>query len=125
MLSRTLQQAATDTGEPTPFVGHVGGDDFVIVCGQEQAEPLCARVVKEFDRAVVEHYDAEDVKRGYLETPDRRGELRRHPVVTVSIGVGVCSGGDQDHRAVVAAANEMKGVAKTQPGSVVMVDRRA
>jgi PleD family two-component response regulator len=125
VLAHCLQQVATDAGEPPPFVGHVGGDDFVVVCTPEQAEPMCADLVAAFDAAVPGFYDPGDVDRGYLEVTDRRGELRRHPLVSVSIGVAIYSGGDRDHRAVVAAASEMKGVAKTQPGSVVAVDRRA
>jgi hypothetical protein len=74
---------------------------------------------------VPSHYDADDRERGYLEVTDRRGELRRHGLVSVSIGVACFTGGDRDHRAVVAAATEMKGVAKTQDGSVVAVDRRS
>ena len=125
MLAGVLQAASAAAGEPPVFLGHVGGDDFVIVCTPEQAEPLCAHLVASFDRAAPHAYDPPDVGRGFLEVTDRRGELRRHPLVTVSVGVAIFSGGDRDHRAVVAAANEMKGFAKTQAGSVVAVDRRA
>jgi diguanylate cyclase (GGDEF)-like protein len=125
VLSGCLQQVAVEAGEPPVFVGHVGGDDFVVVCTPDQAEPMCATLVKVFDAAVPGAYDPEDVERGYLEVTDRRGEMRKHPLVSVSIGVAIYSGGDRDHRAVVAAASEMKGVAKTQAGSVVAVDRRA
>ena len=125
VLCAHLQQVAAEAEGVAPFVGHVGGDDFVVVCTPEQAEPLCARLVKAFDEAVPAFYDPEDLKAGYLEVTDRRGELRRHPLVSVSIGVAIYSGGERDHRAVVAAASEMKGVAKTQAGSVVAVDRRA
>ena len=55
---------------------------------------------------------------------DRRGELRRYGLVAVSIGVAAMNGGSRDHRAVFAAANEMKGVAKSTMGSVVAVDQR-
>jgi diguanylate cyclase (GGDEF)-like protein len=126
VLSNCLQQLGGEAaGNPPVFVGHVGGDDFVLVCTPEQAEPLCAAIVQAFDAAVPTFYDAEDAMRGYLEVTDRRGEMRRHSLVSVSIGVAIYTGGDRDHRAVVAAASEMKGVAKTKPGSVVAVDRRA
>ena len=123
-LSDCLQRAAEEAGEPPVFVGHVGGDDFIVVCSPWQAEQLGQRVVAVFDREVRSHYDAADLERGWLEAVDRRMELRRHPIVSVSVGVAL-SAGDEDHRAVVAAAAEMKSWAKTQPGSVVAVDRRA
>jgi len=125
MLATLLHASAAEAGEPPAFVGHVGGDDFVVVCTPEQAEPICQRVLVAFDAGVAAHYDADDRERGYLEVTDRRGELRRHGLVSVSIGVATHVEGSRDHRAVVAAANEMKGVAKTQDGSVVAVDRRA
>jgi diguanylate cyclase (GGDEF)-like protein len=125
MLCSVLLTAAAGADDPQPFVGHVGGDDFVIVCTPDQAEPLCHQVAQAFDAAVPAFYDDADRERGYLEVNDRRGELRRHPLVSVSIGVACFTGGERDHRAVVAAATEMKGVAKTRDGSVVAVDRRA
>ena len=125
VLSGVLQQAAALAGDPPVFVGHVGGDDFVIACTPEQAEPLCRDIIDTFDAAVPTHYDPADRERGFLDVTDRRGELRRHGLVSVSIGVACYTSGDRDHRAVVAAATEMKGVAKTQEGSAVAVDRRA
>ena len=123
-LSRCLQGAAAAAGEPPVFVGHVGGDDFIVVSTPEQAEALGQAVVEGFDRQVGSHYDPADLARGHLEVADRRGVVRRHPVVSVSIGVA-WHVGDRDPREVVAAAAEMKSWAKTQPGSVVAVDRRA
>lgn len=123
-LAALLEAAAEAAGEPPVFVGHVGGDDFVVVCTPEQADPLCSRVLREFDDAVPAYYDEEAAQRGYLEVVDRRGELRRHGLVTVSIGVAFDQGSGRDYRAVVAAATEMKGVAKGSTGSVVAVDRR-
>jgi diguanylate cyclase (GGDEF)-like protein len=124
VLSRCLLDAAAAAGEPPVFVGHVGGDDFVAVCTPAQAEAFGARVTAAFDAAVPGHYDTVDAERAGLELPDRRGQVRHHPLVSVSIGVAWRVGGDRDPRSVVAAASEMKSVAKRQPGSAVAVDRR-
>ncbi|MCY7365905.1 MAG: response regulator [Frankiaceae bacterium] len=123
-LSRCLQSAAAAAGEPPVFIGHVGGDDFIVVSTPAQAEVLGQAVVKGFDQQVGGHYDATDLERGHLEVADRRGVLRRHPVVAVSIGGAWHGGGDRDTREVGAAAAEMKRWAKTQAGSIVAVDRR-
>ncbi len=124
LAASRLQLAAATAGAPAPFVGHVGGDDFVVVCTPEQAEPLCARAAAAFDDAVAALYDPAHAAAGGLEAVDRRGVLRRHPLVSVSIGVALADGSPRDHRAVVAAAGEMKTVAKGTPGSTVAVDRR-
>jgi diguanylate cyclase (GGDEF)-like protein len=122
-LGACLLDAATDE-DPPVFVGHVGGDDFVVLSTPEQAERVARRTVERFDEVVRAHYDAEDLERGHLRISDRRGELREHPIVSVSIGVAWHRDGDADARAVVAAAGEMKAYAKSRPGSVVAVDRR-
>jgi diguanylate cyclase (GGDEF)-like protein len=122
-LAGCLVEAAAGQ-EPPVFVGHVGGDDFVVLSSPEQAEPLARDVAARFDAVVPSHYDPDDVARGALLLTDRRGELREHPLVSVSIGVAWSGAGDGDHRAVVAAAGEMKRFAKRHPGSFVAVDRR-
>jgi diguanylate cyclase (GGDEF)-like protein len=124
LLAACVQRAVLRSGEPAPFLGHVGGDDFVVVCVPEQAEPLADRALDEFARLSPDHYDPVDAARGHLETTDRRGELRATPLVSVSVGIAVHRGGGGDHRQVVATAGEMKGVAKRERGSFVAVDRR-
>jgi diguanylate cyclase (GGDEF)-like protein len=123
-LAACLQSAGAEVGDPSVFIGHVGGDDFVVVCTPSQAEPLGQRLIASWDREVRSHYDPVDLERGWLEVLDRRMELRRHPIVSVSVGVAWTVGSGRDRRAVVAAAAEMKTVAKREPGSFVAVDRR-
>lgn len=124
LTAASLQCAVHELEGLTPFLGHVGGDDFVVVCTPAQAEPLAGSAIAQFDAAVPALYDPADRERGWLEAVDRRGEKRRYALVAMSIGIASHTDGDRDHRAVVAAANEMKGVAKGQPGSSVAVDRR-
>ena len=124
LLAACLQRAVSKAGHPVPFLGHVGGDDFVVVCRVEQAEPLCHAAIEEFARRSPTLYDPDDAARGHLEVVDRRGEVRRTPMAAVSVGVAVDRTGDRDFRAVIAAATEMKKVAKSRPGSYVAVDRR-
>ena len=123
-LAACLSEAAAGQFPPV-FVGHVGGDDFVVVSAPAQGEPLARRVVERFDELVRRHYDPEDLERGSLRLADRRGEVREHPLVSVSIGVAWNRDGDADARAVIAAAGEMKRYAKSRPGSFVAIDRRA
>ena len=124
-LAACLQASVAEAGEPQVFLGHVGGDDFVVVCTPAQAEPLANRVALAFDRQVASHYDPADVERGFLEVVDRQMALRKHPLVSVSIGIAASGGANRDHREVVAAAAEMKSWAKARAGSVVGVDRRS
>jgi diguanylate cyclase (GGDEF)-like protein len=124
-LAKCLQEAAAAAGDPPAFVGHVGGDDFVIVCAPHQVRPLTEWAVTAFIQAADRLYDPMDAERGYVEITDRRGDVHQANLVTLSIGVALS---DQrayaNAREMVAAASEMKTVAKGQPGSYVAVDRR-
>ena len=125
LAASALRQAANESVDPPPFVGHVGGDDFVAVCEHEQAEPMSRRVVDLFDEEVRSKHDRGDADRGYLEVVDRQGVVRRSPLVSVSVGIALSGRRSyQDHREVVAVATEMKAVAKATPGSSIAIDRR-
>ncbi|MDG4788226.1 response regulator [Micromonospora sp. WMMD1102] len=125
-LARSLHRAVVSVGLPPAFLGHIGGDDFVIVCAPEQVRPLTERAVVDFEKTADELYDPEDAKRGYVELKDRRGNIQRAHLVTLSIGVSLSVPDRRftDPLEVIAAASEMKTVAKSQPGSYVAMDRR-
>jgi diguanylate cyclase (GGDEF)-like protein len=126
-LAECLQNAADEVGtEPPPFIGHIGGDDFVLVCTPEQVVPLTHHATRAFEAAADALSDPVDAQRGYLEITDRRGNIHRANLVTISIGVSLStSRAFTDPREVLAAASEMKSVAKTQPASYVAIDRRS
>jgi diguanylate cyclase (GGDEF)-like protein len=126
LLAGTLKLCAAEAGPPQPFIGHVGGDDFVVVCTPTQVEEMCNRTVERFDAGVVALHEADDVQRGYLAVVDRQGHERHFPLTSVSIGVATTERRHyDDHRDVVAVASEMKAVAKSKAGSVVAIDRRS
>jgi diguanylate cyclase (GGDEF)-like protein len=125
LVSATLKLAGAQAGSPPPFIGHVGGDDFVVICAPDQVEPFCDTTMERFDASVVALHDAVDVERGFLSVVDRQGHERHYPLTSVSIGVATTERRHyQDPRDVVAVANEMKSVAKARAGSSVAIDRR-
>ncbi len=126
-IGRLLQDGALDVGGRETFVGHVGGDDFVIVCGADMAEQVAKRIVEDFDARVHELYDEEDRERGWIEITDRRGEIQQFPLMTISIGIATTARRTFGHYAeVVAIATEMKTFTKkVQTGSSWAVDRRS
>jgi diguanylate cyclase (GGDEF)-like protein len=124
-LAKCLLEAAAAAGDPPTFIGHVGGDDFVIVCTPDQIRPVTESAVNGFNRAADGLYDPESAARGYVELTDRRGDVHRANLVTLSIGVALSTLRPlANAREMVAAASEMKTVAKGQPASYVAVDRR-
>jgi diguanylate cyclase (GGDEF)-like protein len=123
--ARLIQEVALSFGSPDTFVGHVGGDDFVVVCAASEAEELAQRLVDRFDREAPELYDPEDRERGYIEVENRRGETQRFPILSLSIGVATTAKRSFKHFAeAVAVATEMKSFTKATPGSSWAADRR-
>jgi len=107
------------------FVGHVGGDDFVVVCHADHATPIAERIVETFERDVPGLYDPEDRERGFIEVVNRRGETQRFPFLSLSIGIASTAHRKFEHYAqAVAIATEMKTFTKGTPGSSWAVDRR-
>jgi diguanylate cyclase (GGDEF)-like protein len=124
-LGRELLVAVNEAGPPPAFLGHIGGDDFVVICSPAQIRPLTDSAVSRFEQAADALYDEEDRIRRYVSVKSRRDGVKDVGLVTVSIGVALSSRRDySDPREVVAVASEMKTVAKSQPGSFVAMDRR-
>jgi diguanylate cyclase (GGDEF)-like protein len=124
LLAKALRKAV-EGADPPVFIGHVGGDDFVLVSRPEQVEELARAAVEAFDRDVPALHDPADVARGHLEIVDRQGLMRSFPLVSLSVGVATSERRQfGDYREVVVVATEMKGVAKGESGSAIAVDRR-
>ncbi len=123
--ARIAQEVAITHATGETFVGHVGGDDFVVVCSPESAVPLSQALVDRFDAESPALYDEVDRERGYVEVTNRRGEMQRFPLLSISIGIATTEMRAFAHHAeAVAVATEMKSFTKTSAGSSWAVDRR-
>jgi len=118
-----LRHAAAEHGGEAGFVGHVGGDDFVLLNAPERAEAVCREIIAAFDRVIPLYYDKGDRERGYIEAVDRFGTQRRFPLLSLSIAtVVVPPGRFTNHADLAKNAAELKGKAKKFEGSVHLVD---
>ncbi|MEK9712368.1 MAG: bifunctional diguanylate cyclase/phosphodiesterase [Thalassolituus sp.] len=100
------------------FVGHIGGDDFVIVAQERDVSSLCQRILGSFLSRTDDYHHPDDVRRGYLCVSDREGKNNQVPLLGLSIGVvpsALICDGDTQTLAVLAA--KAKKLAKAQPGS--------
>lgn len=123
ILRGALDRHAGEEG----FIGHIGGDDFMLVCPPDVVTAVCQDVVGEFDHRIRDYYDPEDLERGYLEVVDRRGTLQRYPVLSIALGVATNERRHiTDHRELVETATEMKVFLKQRDeGSAYAVDHRS
>ena len=107
------------------FVGHIGGDDFIFLIPRSRVDEVCREIVQTFDTLIAYQYSEHDRRAGYFFGKDRRGQLHRVPLMTLSIGVVTNERRSfTDPHTVSALATEMKTYAKTLAGSVYAIDRR-
>ena len=125
ILSRILHDVVKGLLGSRGFVGHIGGDDFIFVIPAGEISPVCSEILEVFDSLIPLQYNDQDRRAGYFFGKDRRGQLHRVPLMTLSIGIVTNRHRRFAHPAQVSElATEMKSYAKTLPGSVFVVDRR-
>lgn len=86
-VSQILIETIRADGEPHDFVGHIGGDDFVMITEPPRVQLLSERVIKEFDRTIPSFYNEDDRGRGYIISRDRKDNTDLFPIMTISIAV--------------------------------------
>jgi diguanylate cyclase (GGDEF)-like protein len=123
--SLILQSTIARLGNRKDFVGHIGGDDFVFISTPSKANKICDEIINRFDEVIPSFYNEEDRARGYIECEDRRGNMNRFPILTLSIGIVTNSRRKlKSHITVAEIATEMKNFAKRFKGSTYKIDRR-
>ena len=125
LLARILHDVVKGLCAEEGFVGHIGGDDFLYTVPVAAMTRVCDDVIRVFDELIPLQYSEQDRRIGYFFGKDRRGQLHRVPLMTLSVGV-VTNQRRRFSRAIEVSelATEMKSYAKTLPGSVWAVDRR-
>jgi len=112
-------------GTAGDFVGHIGGDDFILVTVPERGEEMAREIVAAFDVEIRTLYNAQDLRQGYIETRDRRGTLNRFPIMTISIALISNEARQFESYAQIGeAAAELKRYAKSIGGSVFVKEKR-
>lgn len=107
------------------FIGHVGGDDFVFCLPIDKVEDACKKIVATFDAVVPGFYDEDDREAGMITSTDRQGNICKFNIMGISIAVVFNINGSIQHYGQAAeAAAQVKKVAKSEPGSVYIMDRR-
>ena len=125
LTARLLREALKDLGTPHDFLGHVGGDDFVVICDQDKAQAITDNVLAAFEQEAPKLYKPEDRERGHIQGKSREGQVKTFPIMTVSMGIVDCdfqvpvSYSELSHRMA-----EVKKFSKSQLGNSCVHDRR-
>ncbi|MDR1571385.1 MAG: response regulator [Clostridiales Family XIII bacterium] len=125
MTADILKDQAAMWGNDDDFVGHIGGDDFIIVSTPDRIERICSEAIAAFDERVLELYNERDRRNGYIKTVNRRDDIEIFPLMTVSIAVVTNQYRElKGHVDIGDIASEIKKKLKAMPGSNYFVDRR-
>lgn len=123
--ARIITNAVSERGNKNDFVGHVGGDDFVVVTTPEKEKSIAEGVISEFDRLIPLHYSKEDRLAGYLAVKDRQDNEIKAPIMGISVAVvNNCQQKIQSVIQITEIASEIKRHLKTLEGSNFLANRR-
>jgi diguanylate cyclase (GGDEF)-like protein len=112
-------------GNPEDFVGHIGGDDFLIVTTPDKVIKVCEEIIADFDEKVLNFYNEGDRGNGYITTKNRKCETDTFPLMTISLAV-ITNERREINTAVEVGdiAADVKKKLKTMAGSNYFIDRR-
>ncbi len=124
--AKVITDVVREYGNDLDFIGHIGGDDFIIITTPDKDDIACSKIIDSFNKIIPLYYNKEDRSRGYIELENRRGQIERFPIMAISIAV--VTSNDQrriKHFAQISdIAAEIKKAAKRIEGSVYIKDRR-
>jgi PleD family two-component response regulator len=124
-LAAILRKTVDKLGSKEDFIGHIGGDDFVMIASPMRAEIMAKYIVDEFDKGALFLLNEDDVKRGYLEIRDRQGQIKRIPVMSLTMALVMSTDNRIQHFAEINdIASSLKEYGKRIDGSVVVKERR-
>jgi diguanylate cyclase (GGDEF)-like protein len=107
------------------FIGHIGGDDFIVVTDFTRAEDLARRIAAAFDEIAPSFYSKADRDRGHIVSTDRQGDIKKFPFLSISIGIVHNKTKALHSFAQVSnLGTELKKGAKAAPKSHYILDRR-
>ena len=124
-VGQMITRAVHEYGTEQDLIGHIGGDDYVVITTLETAEPVAKKIIADFTELAPSFYSATDREAGVVTGKDRYGVERVFSLMTISVAV-ICS--DQyeyPSRLVISqACARLKEFLKGQDGSNYMIDRR-
>lgn len=126
-LITLLGEILVEAAQPElDFVGHIGGDDFVVLFQSTDWQDRCHRILRRFDDAVPPQFYSESHRAaGGYTSENRRGELEFHPLVSLALGaVPIEPASYLSYHEVARAAAQAKRMAKRSASSALFVDRR-
>lgn len=125
VIQLTSQIIVQHCDQHDDFIGHIGGDDFIILFQSSNWESRCQSILQSFETAIADFYSNEDRERGGYISEDRQGKKVFYPLISLSLGI-IRAGAQQyvSHHQISVAATDAKKQAKRMLGNSLFIDRR-
>jgi len=121
-----IHEVVKRLNDPDAFVGHIGGDDFVVIIDAKLAKAACQDIITAFDAMIPSYYSEEDRAIGAIKGIDRYGVPRVFPMLSISIAALTCQPGHYSSASEIAtAAASVKDRVKESSGSNYIIVREA
>lgn len=123
--ARIIIKATRQLGDKFDFIGHIGGDDFVIITTPKISDKIAQKVIDDFDSIMPNFYSKKDIEKGFIIAPDRQGVRQQIPLLSISIGIVTNQQRKIAHVAQIGEIGaELKAYAKGLSGSNYVKDKR-
>lgn len=128
-LGQVMIDVTNGNKDQSIFVGHIGGDDFILLCHPSLSIKLCEDIIKEFESRQIEFHGEQDYKAGFYKSKNRKGDEETFGLLSLSIGIISTEVYKIDSFAELASiASEVKKAAKKESminkKSAIFRDRR-
>ena len=128
--AKVLSLAVKKHGNSSDFLGHIGGDDFIIISTPEKSVEISEAICEQLDKNIETFYNEQDRKGKSIISYDRLGNQQEFPLVSISIAIVTNEKKELTSTPQIAQiAAELKHFAKTKPhgklGSNYVKDRRS
>ncbi|MGE5417475.1 MAG: response regulator [Acidobacteriota bacterium] len=118
LVAAIVKLSTEKHGNSDDFVGHIGGDDFVLFSSPDRVDAICQEIIDKFDSAIPLCYEQKDRDRSFITAFDREGRKRNFPIMTLSIAIVDAKGRNfKDTFQIAEIAALTKKVAKEIPRS--------
>jgi diguanylate cyclase (GGDEF)-like protein len=123
--ARSITEAVKSCGNSKDFIGHIGGDDFVVISTPGNIQKIGEEIIRLLEKGIGRYYIQEDRENGFVITKDRLGAAQKFPLVSISIAVvNNLRHSFTNIGEIVKIMTELKKFAKQKEGSFLVVDKR-
>jgi len=125
LTAELFREAIAQSGNPHDFLGHEGGDDFVLITTPDKVDALTEGFFRRFSEKILTLYSDEDKQRGYIIAKNRQGVICKFPPMSISLaGVTNVHRELRSYTEITNIMPEVKEKAKSMEGNIFILDKR-